>query len=162
MDCFVASLLAMTEEFPTASFRGDAEASNPESRDSGSGANAPSRNDSFPDCCAEPVIGRRFAPTRWLAMTASAALEGRRRGSVILRGSQVSGAIAPPSAPPAMSALRSRGDDTVAVIARSASDEAIHFSVCGAMDCFAEPVIGRRFAPTRWLAMTETAFAQAA
>jgi hypothetical protein len=24
-----------------------------------------------------------------------------------------------------------------AVIARSASDEAIHFSVCGAMDCFA-------------------------
>jgi hypothetical protein len=27
-------------------------------------------------------------------------------------------------------------------------------SVCRAMDCFAEPVIGRRFAPTRWLAMT--------
>ena len=24
------------------------------------------------------------------------------------------------------------------------------------MDCFAEPVIGRRFAPTRWLAMTKT------
>src|SRR5438105_4242151 len=24
------------------------------------------------------------------------------------------------------------------------------------MDCFAEPVIGRRFAPTRWLAMTES------
>jgi len=23
------------------------------------------------------------------------------------------------------------------------------------MDCFAEPVTGRRFAPTRWLAMTE-------
>jgi hypothetical protein len=23
------------------------------------------------------------------------------------------------------------------------------------LDCFAEPVIGRRFAPTRWLAMTE-------
>jgi hypothetical protein len=22
------------------------------------------------------------------------------------------------------------------------------------LDCFAEPVIGRRFAPTRWLAMT--------
>jgi hypothetical protein len=34
------------------------------------------------------------------------------------------------------------------------SDEAIHLSTCGAMDCFAEPVIGRRFAPTRWLAMT--------
>ena len=26
---------------------------------------------------------------------------------------------------------------------------------CGTMDCFAEPVIGRAFAPTRWLAMTE-------
>jgi hypothetical protein len=24
------------------------------------------------------------------------------------------------------------------------------------MDCFAEPVIGRRVAPTRWLAMTAT------
>jgi hypothetical protein len=24
------------------------------------------------------------------------------------------------------------------------------------MDCFAEPVIGRRFAPTRWHAMTNT------
>ena len=23
----------------------------------------------FLDCIAEPVIGRRFAPTRWLAMT---------------------------------------------------------------------------------------------
>src|ERR1700685_2926401 len=33
-------------------------------------------------------------------------------------------------------------------------DEAIHLSACCAMDCFAEPVIGRRFAPTRWLAMT--------
>jgi hypothetical protein len=27
-------------------------------------------------------------------------------------------------------------------------------SFCGAMDCFAEPVIGPRFARTRWLAMT--------
>jgi glutathione S-transferase len=26
--------------------------------------------------------------------------------------------------------------------------------LCGFVDCFAEPVIGRRFAPTRWLAMT--------
>jgi hypothetical protein len=26
---------------------------------------------------------------------------------------------------------------------------------CDALDCFAEPVIGRRVAPTRWLAMTE-------
>jgi hypothetical protein len=25
---------------------------------------------------------------------------------------------------------------------------------CSSLDCFAEPVIGRRFAPTRWLAMT--------
>jgi hypothetical protein len=33
------------------------------------------------------------------------------------------------------------------------SDEAIQFSYA-AMDCFAELVIGRRFAPTRWLAMT--------
>ncbi len=27
-------------------------------------------------------------------------------------------------------------------------------SFCGEMDFFAEPVIGRRFAPIRWLAMT--------
>src|SRR6266403_2211350 len=27
--------------------------------------------------------------------------------------------------------------------------------VCGTMDCFAEPVIGRRSAPTRWLANTD-------
>jgi hypothetical protein len=26
--------------------------------------------------------------------------------------------------------------------------------VCGSMDCFAEPVIGPRFARTRWLALT--------
>jgi hypothetical protein len=36
----------------------------------------------------------------------------------------------------------------------SESDEAIHRSASRDMDCFAEPVIGRRFAPTRWLAMT--------
>jgi hypothetical protein len=35
------------------------------------------------------------------------------------------------------------------------SDEAIHTLLCGPMDCFAEPVIGRRVAPTRWLAMTD-------
>ncbi len=29
------------------------------------------------------------------------------------------------------------------VIARSASEKAIHLAACGAMDCFAEPVIGR-------------------
>jgi hypothetical protein len=44
------------------------------------------------------------------------------------------------------------------VIARSTCDEAIHLSTRGAMDCFAEPVIGRRFAPTRWLAMTAWLF----
>jgi hypothetical protein len=45
--------------------------------------------------------------------------------------------------------------NSLPVIARSASDEAIHFFASGAMDCFGDPVIGRRFAPTRWLAMTE-------
>jgi hypothetical protein len=39
------------------------------------------------------------------------------------------------------------------VIARSASDDAIQFFFV-VLDCFAEPVIGRRIAPTRWLAMT--------
>jgi hypothetical protein len=39
------------------------------------------------------------------------------------------------------------------VIARSEADEAIQ-SALAALDCFAEPVIGRRFAPTRWLTMT--------
>ncbi|MBI5129140.1 MAG: nucleotidyltransferase family protein [Rhodopseudomonas palustris] len=34
------------------------------------------------------------------------------------------------------------------------SDEAIQSRVHGSLDCFAEPVIGRRSAPTRWLAMT--------
>jgi hypothetical protein len=28
------------------------------------------------DCFAEPVIGRRFAPTRWLAMTGLIAMQG--------------------------------------------------------------------------------------
>jgi len=37
------------------------------------------------------------------------------------------------------------------VIARSASDEAIQ-NLFVALDCFVEPVVGRRFAPTRWLA----------
>ncbi len=39
------------------------------------------------------------------------------------------------------------------VIARSEATKQSKLS-CGSMDCFAEPVIGRRFAPTRWLAMT--------
>jgi hypothetical protein len=38
-------------------------------------------------------------------------------------------------------------------IARSKADEAIQFFFA-ALDCFAEPVIGRRLAPTRWLDMT--------
>jgi hypothetical protein len=40
------------------------------------------------------------------------------------------------------------------VIARSEATKQSILSLCGKMDCFAEPVIGRRFAPTRWLAMT--------
>jgi hypothetical protein len=43
----------------------------------------------------------------------------------------------------------------IAVIASSVSDEATQFLVCRPVDCFAEPVIRRRFAPTRWLAMTK-------
>ena len=49
------------------------------------------------------------------------------------------------------------GDDVggwsivINVIARS---EATKQSNSVALDCFAEPVIGRRWAPTRWLAMT--------
>src|SRR3989442_9499626 len=38
------------------------------------------------------------------------------------------------------------------VIASAAKQSTLF--LCGEMDCFAEPVIGRRFAPTRWLAMT--------
>jgi hypothetical protein len=40
------------------------------------------------------------------------------------------------------------------VIARSEATKQSTLSLRGKMDCFAEPVIGRRFAPTRWLAMT--------
>jgi hypothetical protein len=40
------------------------------------------------------------------------------------------------------------------VVASSASDEAIQF-FCVVPDCFAEPVIRRRFAPTEWRAMTQ-------
>src|SRR4051794_1632755 len=42
------------------------------------------------------------------------------------------------------------------VIARSACDEAIQSALRCSLDCFAEPVIGQRFALTRWLAMTQT------
>jgi hypothetical protein len=40
------------------------------------------------------------------------------------------------------------------VIARSEATKQSILSFRSSMDCFAEPVIGRRFAPTRWLAMT--------
>jgi hypothetical protein len=41
---------------------------------------------------------------------------------------------------------------------RGAKRRSNPFFLCLArMDCFAEPVIGRRFAPTRWLAMTALA-----
>jgi len=33
------------------------------------------------DCFAEPVIGRRFAPTRWLAMTTKRAFDPAARGA---------------------------------------------------------------------------------
>ena len=42
---------------------------------------------------------------------------------------------------------------TISVIASEATRQSI-LSLRGCMDCFAEPVIGRRYAPTRWLAMT--------
>jgi hypothetical protein len=48
------------------------------------------------------------------------------------------------------------GDDNlncIAVIARSEATKQSRDS-WAALDCFAQPVIGRRFAPTRWLAMT--------
>ncbi|MEY9359039.1 hypothetical protein ABH994_001760 [Bradyrhizobium yuanmingense] len=45
------------------------------------------------------------------------------------------------------------------VIARSPCDEAIQTASADAfLDCFVEPVIGPRFARTRWLAMTEQEF----
>jgi len=52
-----------------------------------------------------------------------------------------------------MSRMMSVMSGPSAVIARSDSDEAIQTSSV-ALDCFAEPVIRRRFAPTGWLAMT--------
>src|SRR5476649_2882445 len=42
---------------------------------------------------------------------------------------------------------------THSVIARSATTKQSSFR-CAKLDCFEEPVIGRRFAPTRWLVMT--------
>jgi hypothetical protein len=36
----------------------------------------------------------------------------------------------------------------------SAATKQSSFLVAAKLECFAEPVIGRRYAPTRWLAMT--------
>jgi hypothetical protein len=50
--------------------------------------------------------------------------------------------------------ISSSQNDFGTVIARSEATKQSILPVRGEMDCFAEPVIGRRFAPTRWLAMT--------
>jgi hypothetical protein len=49
-------------------------------------------------------------------------------------------------------APRDRESVCIAVIASEAKQSILPRKE--RMDCFAEPVIGRRFAPTRWLAMT--------
>jgi hypothetical protein len=51
-------------------------------------------------------------------------------------------------------AAPSGNDVFLRVIVVSESDEAIQFSFRRAVDCFPERFIGRRFAPTRWLAKT--------
>jgi hypothetical protein len=43
---------------------------------------------------------------------------------------------------------------SMAASVRSGTTKQSILSLRREMDCFAEPVIGRRFAPTRWLAMT--------
>jgi hypothetical protein len=50
--------------------------------------------------------------------------------------------------------LSNSQDGVETVIARSEATKQSILPVRGEMDCFAKPVIGRRFAPTRWLAMT--------
>jgi hypothetical protein len=49
---------------------------------------------------------------------------------------------------------RENAESYLDVIARSKATKQSTLSLRGEMDCFAEPVIGRRVAPTRWLAMT--------
>jgi hypothetical protein len=44
-----------------------------------------------------------------------------------------------------------REDEVVWILRHCERSEAIHTFFAAAMDCFAEPVIGRRYAPTRWL-----------
>jgi hypothetical protein len=58
------------------------------------------------DCFAEPVIGRRFAPTRWLAMTVSRLFE-------IVVGLQVNTLVMPgldPGIHPSSQDVPSKGD----------------------------------------------------
>jgi hypothetical protein len=49
-------------------------------------------------------------------------------------------------------AARNKSDGALFVIASRAKQSMVAAKT--KMDCFAEPAIGRRFAPTRWLAMT--------
>jgi hypothetical protein len=46
------------------------------------------------------------------------------------------------------------GNFTVSLRGALATKQSSFAVVAQKLDCFAEPVIGRRFAPTRWLAMT--------
>ena len=68
------------------------------------------------------------------------------------------GRFSPPSPPHAQALAHAGRGGQALVIARSDSDEAIQSGLtatAGALDCFAEPVIGPRdFARVRWLAMT--------
>jgi hypothetical protein len=49
--------------------------------------------------------------------------------------------------------LRGARDKIAKQFCAEATKQSTH-PLCRDMDCFAEPVIGRRFAPTRWLAVT--------
>src|SRR5882762_5132626 len=95
------------------------------------------------DCFAEPVIGRAFGATRWLAMTVScdhrATLSGCHRPRRSLRSKRLEGVsgIAVIASAAKQSILSLRGAmDCFASLAMTAR----------ARDCFAEPVIGRAFA----------------
>src|SRR6266481_2620198 len=51
--------------------------------------------------------------------------------------------------------FRRRSADSRPVIARERNRRSNPVLVSATLECLSEPVIGRRFAPTRWLAMTE-------
>jgi hypothetical protein len=54
------------------------------------------------------------------------------------------------------SVIARRYSADLSAVARRAKAEAIQTAdLSKILDCFAEFIIGRRFAPTRWLAMTE-------